>query len=407
MMSIAVNMASGTLIGGLVNRFITSLGDPAWKQNGKRCVSMKQKPLISTSGLSIGYTHKKKLSTIVSENLNLELMPGELVCLIGPNGAGKSTLIRTLIGMQPSLKGDIFLAGRHLDDFTAIEKARVLSVVLTSQVNIAHFKAFDVAALGRYPYTGWSGTLSEEDRKIVSFSLASVGATELSSRYMSELSDGEKQKVMIARGLAQDPSVLVLDEPTAFLDLPHKIEIMRILRLLSRHPGRAVLLSIHDLDIAMRTADRIWLFNKNGDFFSGAPEDLVLQGVFGSAFEMGGVHFDTEKGTFIIPPEKKGEAKITGNNAVERIWTTHALERAGYEISSNGSASITIDIEKDGEKICWKYMNDSVERNFFSIAEMIHHLNSINENCNHEKHRPVGLIDQEFNDSINTEVYFS
>jgi iron complex transport system ATP-binding protein len=365
---------------------------------------MKKAPLISTSGLSIGYTHKNKPTTVISEDLDLDLMPGELVCLIGPNGAGKSTLIRTLIGMQPPISGEISLTGRSLCDFTAMEKARVLSVVLTSQINISHFKAFDVVSLGRYPYTGWAGTLSENDREIVSSSLSSVGANKLSSRYMSELSDGEKQKVMIARGLAQDPSVLVLDEPTAFLDLPHKIEIMRILRLLSRHPGRAVLLSIHDLDIAMRTADRIWLFNKNGEFFSGAPEDLVLQGVFGSAFEMGGVHFDNVKGTFIIPPEKKGEAVLKGSDEIEIIWTTHALERAGFRVRKDRSTDIEIEIVNNGVGTCWKYKNDGIEQEFFCIADMIHFLNRLHEGYNPEKRPSIKHMNQEPDKAMLTEA---
>ena len=349
---------------------------------------MKDAPLISTSGLSIGYKHRNKESTIVSSNLNLDLMSGELVCLIGPNGAGKSTLIRTLIGMQPGISGDVHLAGKLLSDYSAIEKARVLSVVLTSQVSISHFRAFDVASLGRYPHTGWSGTLSEKDREIVSYSLAAVGASELSSRYMSELSDGEKQKVMIARGLAQDPSVLILDEPTAFLDMPHKIEIMRILKSLSRHPGRAVLLSIHDLDIAMRTADKIWLFNKNGDFYSGAPEDLILKGVFGSAFEMGGVHFDNKRGTFVISPEQKGNVTLIGednNDNNEFIWTSHALERAGYSICSDGNCDITIEIQNNNGDTCWRYLNHTAEHDFFSIADMIQFLCKTHEKDSNEK----------------------
>ncbi|MDI3486814.1 MAG: cobalamin transport system ATP-binding protein [Methanolobus sp.] len=312
---------------------------------------MKDAPLISTSGLSIGYKHRNKESTIVSSNLNLDLMSGELVCLIGPNGAGKSTLIRTLIGMQPGISGDVHLAGKLLSDYSAIEKARVLSVVLTSQVSISHFRAFDVASLGRYPHTGWSGTLSEKDREIVSYSLAAVGASELSSRYMSELSDGEKQKVMIARGLAQDPSVLILDEPTAFLDMPHKIEI-------------------------------------NGDFYSGAPEDLILKGVFGSAFEMGGVHFDNKKGTFVISPEQKGNVTLIGednNDNNEFIWTSHALERAGYSICSDGNCDITIEIQNNNGDTCWRYLNHTAEHDFFSIADMIQFLCRTHEKDSNEK----------------------
>jgi iron complex transport system ATP-binding protein len=354
--------------------------------------------LLSARGLTIGY-HSGKSRYVVSEGLDLGLLEGELVCLIGPNGAGKSTLIRTLMGMQPPLQGDVILQNKKLGEFSALEKATKLSVVLTTPVNVSHFTAFNVAALGRYPYTGWRGILSEEDRRIVSFSLDSVGATELSPRFMGELSDGEKQKVMIARGLAQDPAVLILDEPTAYLDLPHKIEILRILKQLSRHPGRAVLLSIHDLDLAMRTADRIWLINMDGEFFSGAPEDLVLRGVFSSTFRMGGVHFDTERGIFVIPPEQKGVATVTGGSDIERIWTVRALERAGYT-TGECEGSLVIEIGRHSEGACWNCRGSNTDGEFSSLGELVHYLKHLPSAKGDADHPEITVLDQEFDDNV-------
>lgn len=364
---------------------------------------MNDNILLYARNLSIGYQHKGALPRVVSEKLELDLRAGELVCLIGPNGAGKSTLIRTLIGMQHPLSGSIHLAGRDLRDFTPTERAKKLSVVLTSPVTVSHFRVFHVVALGRYPHTGWSGALSEDDKRIVSFSLNAVGAAGLTSRFMGEISDGEKQKVMIARGLAQDPAVLVLDEPTAFLDLPHKVEIMRILRSLSRHPGRAVLLSIHDLDLAMRNADRIWLIDKEGKMSFGAPEDLVLQGVLSAAFEMGGVHFDTERGTFIIAPEERGSAVLTGEAGTEMeiIWTRRALERAGYSICADEGTSMRIDVCRSGGRVIWSWQNGGNRLEFSSIGSLIQHLRTLpdmKEQC--KEHTPVDLLQQGFDPSI-------
>ncbi len=346
--------------------------------------------LLSATDMSIGYDGGKPKEHRIADDLNLSLPEGELVCLIGPNGAGKSTLIRTLMGMQPALAGDIYLKDRKLSDISELEKAKQLSVVLTTPVQVSHFTAFDVAALGRYPYTGWNGVLSTEDRELVSYSLDSVGATHLADRYMHELSDGEKQKVMIARGLSQDPNVLILDEPTAYLDLPHKIEILRILKQLTRHPGRAVLLSIHDLDIAMRIADRIWLLNKSGELFTGAPEDLVLEGVISSTFRMRGAHFDVSRGIFTIQSEQKGTFKLIGGNSIERTWTIHALERAGY--CEGNEKALSIEINERYNKTCWIHDNEIYD----SLETLLHAIDELPaENNVSRKHPDMKILEQE------------
>lgn len=352
--------------------------------------------LLETKNLAIGYKNKRNTKTI-SDNLNLSLRAGELVCLIGPNGAGKSTLIRTLIGMQPPLEGNVILTGENLKNINAPEKAKKLSVVLTTPVLVSHFRAFDIVSLGRYPYTNWSGRLSEEDKQIVMNSISSVGADKLAYRLMGQLSDGEKQKIMIARGLAQDPNILVLDEPTAFLDLPHKVEIMRILKSLTNHPNRTVLLSIHDLELAMRTADKIWLLDKNGNLHFGAPEDMVLTGVLNESFEMKGVHFDIQKGTFIIESEKRGNVVVVGDYSTENelIWTERALERIGYTTFMDKPACMKITVSNFEDTICWQWKNCTECREFYSIGSLVDFIQTLPDNQELFKtHLYIGIRDE-------------
>jgi len=199
---------------------------------------MSAASVLTCTNLSIGYRNQKTVTREISKDLNLHLDRGELICLVGPNGSGKSTLIRTLVGIQPPICGEILLGDTNIRDLSSEERAKTFSVVLTTPVQAGYLTAFDIVALGRFPYTNWAGRLTESDESIVLSALASVGARTLAHRFMHEMSDGERQKVMIARALAQDPELMVLDEPTAFLDLPHKIETMRILRGLPKKPEK-------------------------------------------------------------------------------------------------------------------------------------------------------------------------
>lgn len=332
---------------------------------------MSSPAILTCTGLSIGYRNQKAVVKEVSKDLSLSLNRGELVCLIGPNGSGKSTLIRTLTGIQPALCGEVRLCDRTIEEFSPEEKARTLSVVLTSQVQAGFLTAFDIVALGRFPYTNWAGKLTGPDREIVSAALASVGAGDLAGRFIHEMSDGERQKVMIARALAQEPELMVLDEPTAFLDLPHKIETMRILRQVAQKMKKSILLSTHDLNLAIRCADQLWIIDRSGNMIAGTPEDLVLSGIFGSAFEIEGVHFDPERGEFSIPVEKRGTFTLSATESVERIWTLYALERIGFVQSSEGKADIHVVLRKDGGTIRWQYGHPGGEQECESIRELI------------------------------------
>ena len=227
--------------------------------------------LLAARGLAIGYAPRRRPRVEVAAGIDAELRRGELVCLLGPNGAGKSTLMRTLAGLQLPLAGAVDFDGGDLHRLAEDERARLLGLVLTERVAAGNLSAYALVSLGRYPYTGWDGRLSAADEEVVRWALGAVGAEDLAARSVDELSDGERQKVMVARALAQEPAVLLLDEPTAFLDLPRRVEIMQLLRQLAYDTGSAVLLSTHDLDLALRCADRLWLLPAGGPLETGAP----------------------------------------------------------------------------------------------------------------------------------------
>ena len=289
--------------------------------------------ILETMNLTVGYG-----KTAVVSNLNLTLRRGELVCLLGPNGAGKSTLMRTLCSMQKPLAGEVTLEGASIHSMSPRDLARKLSVVLTERVTIGVLTAYELVSLGRYPYTNWTGHLTERDHQIVQESIEAVDAKDLATRNVSELSDGERQKVMLARALAQEPEMMVLDEITAFLDLPRRVDIMRILRRLAHTCNRAILLSTHDLELALRTADRLWLLPKGGALQTGVPEDLVLNGAFEQTFTSEGVDFDRLQGHFRLHPTLHTGIQVLGDG-VEMFWTARALERAGFRVMRDNPAA--------------------------------------------------------------------
>jgi iron complex transport system ATP-binding protein len=293
--------------------------------------------VVELAGVSTGYEKRRSERAIVTTDIHATLRTGELTCLLGPNGAGKSTLMRTIAGMQAPLAGTITIDGRPVSGMSAKDLARVVSVVLTDRVVVGVLSAYALVALGRHPHTNWIGDLTDSDHHAIREAMVVTGAAEFADRLVSELSDGERQRVMVARALAQDPRIMVLDEITAFLDLPRRVEIMTVLRRLAHESNRAMLLSTHDLDLALRAADRIWLLPKHGALSIGAPEDLVLSGAFERAFAGEGVQFDAELGSFRMRTAPRGEIRVRGSG-LARVWTVRALERAGYRVVDAGSS---------------------------------------------------------------------
>lgn len=328
--------------------------------------------ILTTERLSIGYAPRRGSRRVVASDLNLTLATGEVVCLLGPNGVGKSTLLRTLVGLQPPLDGRIFLDNTDLTRLSPRDVARRLSVVLTDRVEVGQLTVYMLVALGRHPYTGWMGRLAPNDEAIVRRALEAVDAVELATRMVHELSDGERQRVMIARALAQEPLVMALDEPTAFLDLPRRVEIMHLLRRLAHETNRAMILSTHDLDLALRTADTLWLMAPGGAVYTGAPEDLVLSGAFEATFAGNGISFDRNQGHFRIYPPAQRYVALEGEGTV-REWTARALERAGcLVVTGDDSASLRVAANHEHQRPYWEIRtNGAAPQRVTSLRELV------------------------------------
>ena len=235
--------------------------------------------ILKTSALSIGYENK----TVVS-NINVSLNEGDIIALIGPNGAGKSTLFKTFSTHIKPLGGKIELFGKDLMSYSPKERAKMLGIVLTERPDNMFLKVFDVVAAGRYPYTGMFGKLSANDEKEIKVSLELVGVNQLIDRVFNTLSDGEKQKVMIAKAIAQNTPIIILDEPTAFLDYPSKIELFSLLKKLAKEQKKAILFSSHDLELLLRYTDNLWIIAKHKPFAAGQSTELLKNGVIKDYF---------------------------------------------------------------------------------------------------------------------------
>ncbi|MQA88031.1 MAG: ATP-binding cassette domain-containing protein [Streptosporangiales bacterium] len=240
-------------------------------------------------GLAVGYPRRgwrRRTPHTVLSGLFAHARPGELTVLLGPNGAGKSTLLRTLCGLQPPLAGWVCLDGADLRTMDRVRLARSLAVVLTERVDIALLTVRELVALGRHPYTPATGRLGEADGEVVARALETVGAGHLAGRRLSEISDGERQRVMIARALAQQPDLVLLDEPTAFLDVSGRAAIIALLGRLAREQGLTVVVSTHELNLALPVADVLWLIDRAGRLHVGTPDEMTRSGIVVRALEL-------------------------------------------------------------------------------------------------------------------------
>jgi iron complex transport system ATP-binding protein len=307
---------------------------------------------ISLDDLGIGYRLARGAEKRIASDLSLSVPQGQFTVLLGPNGAGKSTLLRTVCGLQDPLEGRVLLDRRDLATISARERARLLGVVLTERVDTWGLTAWDLVALGRAPHTRWSGRLGAEDRIAVDRALHATDTQAFAGRRVSELSDGERQRVLVARALAQEPVALVLDEVTAFLDLARRAEIMLLLRKLAHEGGKALLLSTHDLDLALRTADRLWMIDRQGRVHEGCPEDLVLAGALAEVFRREGLDYDSASGTFRLNRPRGVRVRLVAVGLVGK-WTRHALERRGFEVDGEPDGAAEVVVEGDGGERRW------------------------------------------------------
>ncbi|MDX6742243.1 ABC transporter ATP-binding protein [Actinocorallia sp. A-T 12471] len=298
--------------------------------------------------MSVGYPARRaRPAHRVLEDLTATAEAGELTVLIGPNGAGKSTLLRTLTGLQPPLGGGATLDGTDIATLSAAKLARRLAVVLTERDMPPLLTAREVAGLGRYQHTGLTGRLSEADADAVTWALDAVGALHLADRQAVELSDGERQRVLIARALAQEPSAIVLDEPTAFLDVTSRVTVMGLLRRLAVERALAVIVSTHDLELALRIADRVWLVTPDRRLHSGTPEELTLDGSISAVFDGVDLAFDPVAGVFTPRTRTGGTVRVTADG-LRRALVERALTRHGWRPVTSDEADLTVTADEDG-----------------------------------------------------------
>lgn len=300
---------------------------------------------IDIQNLAIGYNSKKERK-IVAENINCSIFSGELTCLLGANGIGKSTLLRSLSAFQSKLSGNIYIQGKEIGLYTEKELSMLISVVLTEKFDIKNMTARELIGLGRSPYTGFWGKLSKEDEAIVDKSISLVKIENLAQRMIHTLSDGERQKVMIAKALAQETPIILLDEPTAFLDFPSKVEIMQLLHQLSRKMNKTIFLSTHDLELALQIADKVWLMDKQTGIRIGTPEDLSLNGNLSHFFARKGIIFDQDTGLFRVENDYTKQIKLLGHGQ-KYAMIRKALLRNGIMASRNIESDICIEIAGD------------------------------------------------------------
>jgi iron complex transport system ATP-binding protein len=321
--------------------------------------------ILTTHNLSIGYSKKGKTDIVQSE-LNLQLSAGELVCLIGPNGSGKSTLLRTLTGLQKSLSGNTSIDGKEISKLKQLEKALMIALVLTERVDVENTTVYNLVSLGRHPHSNWWGNITAEEDAIIREAIEMVHMEHKMYQNINELSDGERQRAMIAKALAQDTPIIMLDEPTAHLDLPNRVEIMLLLHKLAHKTDKAILLSTHELDLALQAADRIWLISADQGVECGVPEDLVFNGSFSRAFESKSYFFNAANGNFSMNYPMLKKVWVTGDKT-RMYWTLRALARAGYMVVQD--AETIISVTATG----WK-LN---EKSILTVEELLYDLNQL------------------------------
>ena len=296
---------------------------------------------VVINGLTIGYGKK-----VVANNINASIQKGELTCLLGANGVGKSTLLKTLSGFLGKLDGNISIMGKEMDTYSPKELSTTLGVVLTDKCEVRNMSVREIVGMGRSPYTSFWGALSKEDYKIVDQAIEMIGITHLSGRMVHTLSDGERQKAMIAKSLAQQTPIIILDEPTAFLDFPSKVEIMQLLHKLTREAGKTIFLSTHDMELALQIADKVWIMDKKCGFAIGTPEDLAISGELSGFFTRKGIAFDADTGLFKVENNIHKKVLLQGKHGSLQNMVKKALHRNGIGIIRPcGNAPVPADKE--------------------------------------------------------------
>ena len=319
--------------------------------------------LLTAKDLAVGYGKGKHALPVLS-NIDIEVPPGELICILGPNGVGKSTLLRTLAGVQKALAGEIWLGATPQSEMNRNEIAERISLVLTDPLPPSQLTVEELVALGRYPHTNWLGRLTDKDRKAVQQALDQTKLNQLANEPIYKLSDGQMQKVMIARALAQEGAIMILDEPTSFLDINNQWSTMTLLQSVASQHNKAILVATHQLELALQTADQLWIINRASNLVMGLPEDLALNGTINETFFDEDVAFDLSTGKFKFNTPEYEMVQVIGNGEA-LYWTKAALKRNGYQPKDMAEKVITIKSDIKGTE--WE-MNGKM---FKSIRELL------------------------------------
>jgi iron complex transport system ATP-binding protein len=331
--------------------------------------------ILVIEGLSVGYGEHGQGYKPVFSGITLKAGKGESIAVIGKNGVGKSTLLRTIGRLQKPLGGKINIRGTDINYYKRNEFARLVSFVSTEIIRVSNMNVLDLVAMGRYPYTGWTGKLGDDDYRIIEESVHLTGIDDLKYKPVNQVSDGERQRAMIARSLAQDTEIIILDEPTAFLDLPGKYEIIRLLNEMTANKGKTIIFSSHDLNITLQETDKIWLMNGN-KITEGAPEDLIISKKINNLFKDSHMSFNFESGDSRLERRKIGRITLKGEGTL-RYWTQRALERLGYEISDKTGEEIGVIINDKNRMPEWIVVKKGNEIRFDSIYNLSLHLRNI------------------------------
>ncbi len=319
--------------------------------------------------LSVGYRSRRRVRKVL-EGLNLSVQGGEFVCLLGPNGIGKSTLLRTFAAIQPPLGGKVKLSGEELGRLTQNQIAQRLSIVLTDRIGLGTLSAYKVVELGRFPHTGWGGRLTPYDHGVVRHAIGLVDAVHLASRDVNELSDGERQRIMVARALAQEPQLMLLDEPTAFLDVSSRVRLTGLLRRLARRNNIAIVFSTHDLEISLRSADTLWLLAPGGVLHVGGPEDLVRGGQIAEAFQYDDLVFNPLKRSFHLQQDSAGRASVKGSGLTANLARA-TLEREGYTVVERPGELVDLNVTtRESGAVLWEARINGVSRKGSTLAHL-------------------------------------